>query len=372
MCNGYSDGINMVNYGIIGCGMMGHEHLKNIKLLDGTNISAIFEPNSGMAQSALQLAPEAALVDNLKKLLEFPDLDCLVIASPNHCHLNQLFKISEIQKLPILVEKPLFTAVEDKELILKFIRDYQAPVWVAMEYRYMPPISSFINNVETVTGGINMLTIREHRFPFLRKVGDWNRFNINSGGTFVEKCCHFFDLMRLITKSEPKRIMASAGQNVNHIDEVYNGKKSDILDNGYVIVDFENGVRAMLELCMFAEGSKYQEEIIALGHKGKLETKIPGPVRFWPQKLGDPPVPLIIKSPRHPMGPQVTEVKVDPVLLEAGDHHGSTYYQHRRFLELVRGKIHKPDVTLEDGYKSVIMGMAAQESAKEGRAVEFD
>ena len=72
------------------------------------------------------------------------------------------------------------------------------------------------------------------------------------------------------------------------------------------------------------------------------------------------------------MGPQVTEVKVDPVLLEAGDHHGSTYYQHKRFLELVRGKIHKPDVTLEDGYKSVIMGIAAQESAKEGRAVEFD
>ena len=54
------------------------------------------------------------------------------------------------------------------------------------------------------------------------------------------------------------------------------------------------------------------------------------------------------------------------------DHHGSTYYQHKRFLELVRGKIHKPDVTLEDGYKSVIMGMAAQESAKKGRAVEFD
>ena len=235
MCNGYSERIYMVNYGIIGCGMMGHEHLKNIKLLDGTNISAIFEPNSGMAQSALKLAPEAALVDNLEKLLEFPDLDCLVIASPNHCHLQQLFKISEIQKLPILVEKPLFTAVEDKELILNFIRDYKAPVWVAMEYRYMPPISSFINNVETVTGGINMLTIREHRFPFLRKVGDWNRFNINSGGTFVEKCCHFFDLMRLITKSEPKRIMASAGQNVNHLDEVYNGKKSDILDNGCLL-----------------------------------------------------------------------------------------------------------------------------------------
>jgi predicted dehydrogenase len=48
-----------------------------------------------------------------------------------------------------------------------------------------------------------MLTIREHRFPFLSKVGDWNRFNRNTGGTFVEKCCHFFDLMRLILKLGP-------------------------------------------------------------------------------------------------------------------------------------------------------------------------
>ena len=282
----------MINYGIIGCGMMGHEHLNNIKLLAGTNISVIFEPNKDMAQSALKVAPEAVFADNLEGLLEFSDLDCLVIASPNHCHLPQLRKIAEMRNLPILVEKPLFTAVEDKEIILNFARDYKSPVWVAMEYRYMPPISSFMDAVDAVTGGIKMLTIREHRFPFLRKVGDWNRFNINSGGTFVEKCCHFFDLMRLITKSEPKRIMASAGQNVNHLDEIYDGKTPDILDNGYVLVDFENGVRAMLELCMFAEGSKYQEEIIAVGPQGKLETKIPGPSRFWPKKLGDPPVPV--------------------------------------------------------------------------------
>jgi myo-inositol 2-dehydrogenase / D-chiro-inositol 1-dehydrogenase len=32
-----------------------------------------------------------------------------------------------------------------------------------------------------------------------------------------------------------------------------------------VIVDFANGARAMLELCMFAEGARYQEEISAVG-----------------------------------------------------------------------------------------------------------
>ena len=62
----------------------------------------------------------------------------------------------------------------------------------------MPPVAALREQVARgVLGDIKMLAIREHRFPFLEKVGDWNRFNRYTGGTLVEKCCHFFDLMRL-------------------------------------------------------------------------------------------------------------------------------------------------------------------------------
>ena len=37
-----------------------------------------------------------------------------------------------------------------------------------------------------------------------------------------------------------------------------------------MIVEFENQARAMLELCMFAEGAAYQERI-AIGADGKAE-----------------------------------------------------------------------------------------------------
>ncbi|MGB0795939.1 MAG: Gfo/Idh/MocA family protein, partial [Paracoccaceae bacterium] len=214
----------MTNYGIIGCGMMGHEHLSNIALLDGTNIAAIYEPDREMAASAFKAAPNAIMATSIEHLLSVSNLDCLVIASPNHCHMAQMQQIAGSRPLPLLVEKPLFTAVEDQSAILQFSKTYPSPVWVAMEYRYMPPVAALIDRAEDATGGIKMLTIREHRFPFLRKVGNWNRFNENSGGTFVEKCCHFFDLMRLILKSEPRRIMASAGQDVNHLNETYDVK----------------------------------------------------------------------------------------------------------------------------------------------------
>lgn len=359
----------VIKYGVIGGGMMGQEHLKNIALLPNTKVIGLFEPNECMAKTASGLAPEAALCDSLEDLLALSELDCLIIVSPNHIHLEQLEIIAATRPLPILVEKPLFTDPLAFGRVIKFQENYPAPIWVAMEYRYMPPIAALCDTVSQAIGDVKMLTIREHRFPFLSKVGDWNRFNSKSGGTFVEKCCHFFDLMRLIIKSEPSRIIASAGQDVNHLDESYSNGKPDVLDNGYVIVEFKNGVRAMLELCMFAEGSRYQEEISVIGPDGKIEAHVPGPARFWPDHLGEPPVSKIVVSKREPKGPETKLIPVDPTLLDAGDHNGSTYYQHERFLELVRGNRTKADVTFEDGWKAVAMGMAAQASAASGQSV---
>ena len=357
-------------YGFIGCGMMGQEHLRNINLINDAIAYAIYEPNINMLKMAKKLAPDAKFYDSLDKILSDENIDCWLIVSPNHLHMDQLEQLAGIPHRPILVEKPLFTEIKHLERIKNFSIKYSAPVWVAMEYRYMPPIAELIKRQNNVTGGIKMLSIREHRFPFLPKVDDWNRFNKNSGGTFVEKCCHFFDLMRLITGSNPTKIMASGGQAVNHLKENYSGLVPDIWDHGYVIVEFENNMRAMLELCMFAEGAKYQEEISITGDTGKIEAFVPGPARFWPKKLGAPPIPKIVVSPRDKSGLREFEVPVDEKILEAGDHNGSTFYQHQKFMRVVDGH-QSPEVTLNDGIWAVRMGNAAQVSAETGKVVNF-
>ena len=351
--------MDTIRYGILGAGMMGQEHIRNIALLDGAAVTAFVEPDEGMACASSRLAPDARRFESLAQML--PEIDALVVATPNDLHVRQLEDAGR-HAVPLLMEKPLYTDPADAERVLDLARGYGAPIWVAMEYRYMPPVAAFIERAEDATGGIRMLSIREHRFPFLQKVEGWNRRNARSGGTLVEKCCHFFDLMRHILKDDPVRVMASAGQDVNHIGE------ADVWDNAYVIVDFARGARAMLELCMFAEGSEYQERLAAMGPKGMIEAKVVGPGRFWPAHLGPPPVPVIVESPREPRGPRAEQVPVPPDLLEAGDHNGSTFYQHQRFAAVVRGE-GKVEVTPEDGAWAVRMGHAAQESAREGKAV---
>ena len=359
-----------IRYGIVGCGMMGQEHIRNIALLEGAAVSAIAEPNEAMRAEASALVPHARVERSLDALLASDDVDAIVIAAPNHLHVDMLDRLAAERPVPVLVEKPLFTDMADQGRLEALRSSYPAMMWVAMEYRYMPPIAAFLEQAGEVTGGLKMLTIREHRFPFLEKVGDWNRFNRNTGGTMVEKCCHFFDLMRLALESEPVRVMASAGQAVNHLDETYGDEVPDIWDHGYVIVDFASGARGMLELCMFADGSRYQEELSGVGPSGKIEALVPGPVRFWPENLGPLPTPKVIISPRDRQSrtPMDLEFPVDPALLEIGDHNGATFYQHQLFLKALKnGGV--PAVSLNDGAMAVRMGLAAQDSARSGQAV---
>ena len=363
--------MQVVKYGLLGAGMMGQEHVKNIALIDGAEIVAFAEPDQTMSELTAALLPDAVAFDSLSKLLE-TDLDALIIATPNYQHIDQLVEIMSRVQLPILVEKPVVTTLEQVARLREVIKNYGAPVWVAMEYRYMPPVNEFRQQLsQGIVGEMTMLSIREHRFPFLEKVNDWNRFNRKTGGTLVEKCCHFFDLMRLLVGGEATRVYASAAQDHNHLHESYSGETPDIIDNAYVILDFDNKKRALLDLNMFAEGSRYQEELCAVGTSAKLECFIPGPGRFWPVKtLGPAPVAKTTLSPREPKGPIDTEVPVDPTLLAAGDHNGSTYYQHKNFFKVITQQA-PVEVSLEDGLKAVVLGLAAQHSAETGQAVNI-
>ncbi|MCS5649363.1 MAG: Gfo/Idh/MocA family oxidoreductase [Dehalococcoidia bacterium] len=362
-----------LRYGFIGCGMMGQEHLRNLAMIKDTEVTMIYEPDAGMRDLSSRLVPKVLFAECEEEVIRAENVDALVITSPNLLHFRQLETISKIRPMPVLVEKPVCTSLEQLWALQRIGKNYPLPIWVAMEYRYMPPISRLVEEVHSgkTLGKITSLSIREHRYPFLKKVGDWNRFNENTGGTLVEKCCHFFDLMCFILQSEPVRVYGSGAQNLNHLDEHYDGRVPDILDNAFVVVDFASKQRAMLDLNMFADGSWYQESIVVIGSQAKVECQIPGPTRFWPKEsLGESPTPRLTLSPRDPKGPKTLEIPVDPKLLEAGDHNGSTFYQHERFAKVLRGE-QSVEVSLQDGLKAVLIGLAAHRSIETGKAIDL-
>ncbi len=361
-----TDRTGTLRYGIIGSGMMGIEHMLNIAAIDGAEVTAIADPVTESRELAKAFSgldgvdgrPSIAEFDHHGALLESGLCDAVVVSTPNSTHVDVLGDVLAAG-IDVLVEKPLCTTVADCRRVIEAAEDHPGVVWVGLEYRYMPPVAELTRAVhEGVVGDVKMLAIREHRFPFLPKVGDWNRFNRNTGGTLVEKCCHFFDLMTHVLRSEPVRVMASGAQDVNHLDEMYDGEVPDILDNAFVIVDYASGARALLDLCMFAEGSTHQEELVAVGVTGKLEAFLP-----------DSTLRTGLRTDGRP-GVRTETVHDDRVRYE-GFHHGSSYLEHLDFIAACRAGS-APGVSLQDGLLSVAVGVAAHRSIDEGRAVTLD
>ncbi len=373
---------SVVRYGIIGCGSMGREHIENLRALPGARVTAIADPHSDSRDAALAL-----LEDHPVQVFESPSellaaangaggktalCDAVVIATPNFTH-AAIMREALATSLHVLVEKPLVTRIEDGlELIELERRKPKGIVWVAQEYRYMPPVAEAIRIVhEGGVGRVQQVSVREHREPFYPKVDDWNRFNANTGGTLVEKCCHYFNLMDLVLREKPLAVFGSGGQRVNHKDERYAGpdgpRAPDILDSAFVIVEYPSGARALLDLCMFAENSVDNEHLVVVGDEGKIESLLPsltlrhgrredwGRREAWGQPSGT--------------GKGVATRRVwDTNIKYAGQHFGASYIEHQRFAAAVRGGT-PPEITLEEGLRAVATGLAAHKSIAERRVV---
>ena len=357
-----------IRYGVIGCGSMGREHIENIKALAEADVTALADPDATSRELAAGLLERPARVfEHHAELLASGLCDAVIIATPNFTHADVLRDVLPAD-VHVLIEKPLCIRIEDGLDLIQRAAGRRGLVWVAQEYRYMPPVAEMIRLAHAGEAGVlQQVAIREHREPFYPKVGDWNRFNANTGGTLVEKCCHYFNLMELILGERATRVFASGGQRVNHLDERCAGRTPDILDSAFVIIEYPSGARASLDLCMFAENSVDNEQISIVGSEGKLESLLPsltlrigkradwGKREVWGQASGT--------------GRGVSVRRVwDTNIRYAGQHFGASYIEHQKFAAALRSGA-PAEISLDEGLRAVAVGLAAHRSIEAGLPV---
>ena len=350
-----------IRYALIGCGSMGREHIENIKCIEGTEITAIADPHAASREAAQALLPgPVRAYADYPELLAAGGFDALVISTPNHTHIDVL-RHALATDAHILIEKPLCTRIADCLELVQQAQGRQPLVWVAQEYRYMPPVAEMLRMAHAgAVGRIHQVAIREHREPFYPKVDDWNRFSANTGGTLVEKCCHYFNLMDLVLGERPVSVFASGGQRVNHLDESYGGRTPDILDSAYVVVEYPSGARAMLDLCMFAENSVDNEQIIVVGDEGKLESLLPSMTLRYGRREDWGTRKVWGQTASSGKGVSVRRIW-DTSIKYMGNHFGASYVEHVKFAAAIRQGL-PPEVTLEEGLRAVATGIAAHRS----------
>ncbi len=357
-------------FNVIGTGMIGQEHI-NVTMLEGrATVHGVFDPNPRSIEGAQAVYGRYAnpnqlkIYDSLQAACHDPEVDALLICTPNFSHIAIVREAIQSGK-HIFLEKPMATTLADAYEIAQIAQNYEGVFQIGLQYRYKAIYAEALHEAldRQALGSIKTLSLLEHRLPFFDKVGQWNKFSEYSGGTLVEKCCHYFDLLNLLAQSLPKEVYCSASMAVNFRDFEYDAHSSDIIDNASTIITYENGVRAQFNLCMFAP--MFYEELIVCGEQGHLKA--------WENQdflLGAPlETSLDIRCGAN--RPSRNSSPHYPSLIEESGHHGSTYFEHVYFVDNIKG-IARNTATAKEGFWSVVVGLAAEESWRTQQVVKVE
>lgn len=354
---------------VIGCGMIGREHMRVATLLGKAVINGVFDTYSQSVELAIEefstyTETQLQCYDDLESACFDASVDALLICTPNFTHYEILQTAIKSGKA-IFLEKPMATNLLEAAKIVAMARRYSSFIQLGMQYRYKSQYSEafHLTKSNNALGDVKTISMSEYRPPFLDKVNQWNKFNEKSGGTLVEKCCHYFDLINMMAEAKPVRVFASGGQAVNFLEFSHKGDKANIDDHAFVIIEYGNGVKANFTLNMFCP--ELYEELIVVGSNGKITAAEKS--SFVEGRVSE--ASLVLEN-NAGAGAQTFDLTYAP-LIERSGHHGATFFEHIALIDKLDGKPSDSATPLQ-GLWALIVASAAQESIVREVPVNID
>jgi myo-inositol 2-dehydrogenase / D-chiro-inositol 1-dehydrogenase len=104
--------------GVIGAGIMGADHAATIaRNVAGAELAALFDPDPVRAGEVARASAPRHLLHSAEDLIAHPQVDAIIVASPDHTHPSLVLRCLEVGK-PVLCEKPLApTAAECLQVV---------------------------------------------------------------------------------------------------------------------------------------------------------------------------------------------------------------------------------------------------------------
>ncbi len=409
-----------LSIGVIGSGGRGINCFgKLLAKRDDARLAAVADANAVRMESAAQMlqhdfgmARFAAYTD-IEEMLRGEKLDAVIVTTPDYLHADHAVAALREGVRHVLVDKPLATTVEGCLRVTRAMQESGGQVMVGFNMRHLPLIARMKEII--ANGDIGALMLIENREFYdggRTYMARWNRHYALSGGLWVHKGSHDFDVFNWWNAGgDPLRVSASAGLNALRADKIpfavepdvpvgpncsscaykdicpdyappmggpnlFNSDASavdgyvqdtcvylsekDTHDNGIALVEYSNNVRASHMECFVCNFTDRFYTVV--GERGTLMAHLANPTQIELRpRWGDD---KIIAVP--PADDADAHGGADPLLLDnflcgiKADKTSSTS-SSPHFSSTVR-----------DGIRAVAVGQAAEIAWREGRSVAIE
>lgn len=378
-----------INIGIIGCGGMGHAHMRTLVSLarkgeeniELVAVCDIYEPRKESARRTCEsqwegkgITGKVEVFHDYRKLLERKDIDVVWIVSPEHWHAKMTIDALEAGK-DIYLEKPITRYVDEGKAVYQTAMRTRRVIQVGSQWTSEPKWRQAGELVKQ--GKIGKLVWSQGSYCRNSREGEWNydidpnakpsvnldwnaflgpapkrpwdperffrwrKFWDYSGGIVTDLFPHILHTLFLAIGAEfPTRVVATGGIYV-HFDR-------EVPDIFHMMAEFPSGHVVVLA------GSTVNErglELIVHGHKANM-------------LLGGTD---IVIQPERVYAEEIEPMRVQPQhvpdILRA---------HHKNFLECVRDRTKTPNCPIDLAYKVMVAIGLAELSYRESKMKLFD
>ncbi len=279
----------VLRFALVGCGGMGARHAQALRAAPNTRLVATMDPNAALAR---ELAGDAFWTTRLDEVLARPDVDAVLVATPNHLHHPVGIAAARAGK-HIVMEKPLAHDLAHADELLAACRAANVVLSVGYSFRYAPEIRAARRLVEAGLVG-RILSVQLACYwdkpPSYYGSGYTNRVhsgwrarrNQAGGGVMLMNMSHQLDQVRYIVGQDVTHVTAAEGT----LDAPAGVAVEDVISVACV---FQGGAVGSFFGTCFARGLENQIDLRIVGDAGTIVLE--RPYRFYTQRAAPGVIP---------------------------------------------------------------------------------
>jgi len=199
-----------LNVGVIGLGAIGQKHCDSLAKIRQANLMALADVNEAVLNKTAEKLGATPYTD-YKQMLADPDLEAVVVATPDDLHRDISIQAAQAGK-HILVEKPIATTEADALAMMAAAEKAGVKLMVGFTLRFVPHYQQARQAVETGKLG-QMVSIFARRLNLITQA---ERIG-GRCGVLHFLGIHDFDMMRWMVGSEPVSIYSEASTSVQRV-----------------------------------------------------------------------------------------------------------------------------------------------------------
>lgn len=332
----------VIKLGIIGAGRIGKLHAENIvKNFVNVDVKAIADIFADSIKDWAENLGIQNIYTDYKEILNDPEIEAVLVCSSTDTHTLISIEAAQAGK-HIFCEKPIDVDPEQIQGVLDAVEKGRVKFQVGFNRRFdhnFRAVRELVNQGKIGDVHIVKVTSRDPEPPPL----DYIKV---SGGMFMDMTIHDFDMVRFLTGSEVVEVYA----NVAVLVDPAIGEAGDV-DTALITLKFANGAVGMIDNSRKAAYG-YDQRVEVFGSKGCITVE------------NDTPSSAVLSTAEG-----VLSDKPKYFFLER--YKDSFVAEMQEFFDSIRND-RQPSVSSIDGFKSVLIALAAQKSVKEGRPIKLD